>query len=664
MKRARRNNRVTANLYDILSFPSADDSVSPAVPFRDNIKTFLSCHARVTFLPSLFPSLLTWQILFRIGDLVLDGPGISPVVLALDIVEEDVTKSPRSVYCNQCRVAGWSGHPVCKKRYHFIIRASSSSPADGYQRSCSRCGNWWLHVSSESRCMWCDPADDIEEWVYSQFEDNTHLLHGVVHSNGFGHLILVNGREGGSTVLTGSDIMNFWDRLCVTLAVRKVSVMDVSRKYGMEYRLLNAITKGHSWYGGWGYEFGCGSYAITLDAYKKAAESLSSVPLAPLLFRGRGPQTRLQALISFYRSLSDSDLVTMKDLFSFLFSLIHESNGSLTFKTALNNFKPAANILCAWTRDDAERVQQAMIKVLAAASGKANWVTRHALKGVMCKTASPELLDYCLKHLGGKLAAGGMAVQARCNHPNSFDLEFRLEPLSSKHNGNGLDSNQPSKEHVIGDLKFLFDSLVHPETMVNYRPLVTREDVIDSATKLLDCKQFMKDYNRPSKQMADNPFAIQLWCHVEFSEHLKEDPAIPPELIVLPSNGTVADLKTEATKTFQEVYVMLNRFEACELLDYGSLEDSITIKFLVGQSGTVRIKGTCPSKHALRHFRMEKGQENWIVDCMCGAKDDDGERMLACDACGVWQHTRCAGIDNYNEIPEKFVCSTCHLMQQ
>jgi hypothetical protein len=65
-----------------------------------------------------------------------------------------------------------------------------------------------------------------------------------------------------------------------------------------------------------------------------------------------------------------------------------------------------------------------MIKVLAAASGKTNWVTRHALKGVMCKTASPELLDYCLKHLGGKLAASGTMVWARCN-PNSFDIEFR-----------------------------------------------------------------------------------------------------------------------------------------------------------------------------------------------------------------------------------------------
>ena len=60
-----------------------------------------------------------------------------------------------------------------------------------------------------------------------------------------------------------------------------------------------------------GVEFGCGSHASTLNAYKKATESLSSMPLAPLLFCWRGPKTRLQALISFYRSLSDLDLVTM-----------------------------------------------------------------------------------------------------------------------------------------------------------------------------------------------------------------------------------------------------------------------------------------------------------------------------------------------------------------
>lgn len=62
--------------------------------------------------------------------------------------------------------------------------------------------------------------EDLEDWVYSQFEDNTHLLHGVIHSNGYGHLLTLNGKEGGSKFLSGSDIMNFWDKLCRMLSVR------------------------------------------------------------------------------------------------------------------------------------------------------------------------------------------------------------------------------------------------------------------------------------------------------------------------------------------------------------------------------------------------------------------------------------------------------------
>lgn len=201
--------------------------------------------------------------------------------------------------------------------------------------------------------------------------------------------------------------------------------MDVSRKYGMEYRLLHAITKGHSWYGNWGYEFGSGSYALTLDAYKKAVDKLSSVPLTPLLYHGRRPRTHLQALVTFYRSLSASELPTLKDLFTFLLNLIHGSNRAIPSKVAPKALESStSNILCAWTRDDVEHVQQTMIKLLIAASSKANWVTRYALKGAMCKTACPELLDYCLKHLGGKLAANGMVVRARWD-PNSCDIEFR-----------------------------------------------------------------------------------------------------------------------------------------------------------------------------------------------------------------------------------------------
>lgn len=34
-------------------------------------------------------------------------------------------------------------------------------------------------------------------------DSHTHLLHGVVHLNGYGHLLRINGMEGGSLHLTG-----------------------------------------------------------------------------------------------------------------------------------------------------------------------------------------------------------------------------------------------------------------------------------------------------------------------------------------------------------------------------------------------------------------------------------------------------------------------------
>ena len=81
------------------------------------------------------------------------------------------------------------------------------------------------------RCKSCShvtTTDDVEDWVYHQLEDTTHLLHGVIHSNGYGHLLRVNGRERGSRVLSGCHIMDFWDRLCKTLAVRSEILVLVS----------------------------------------------------------------------------------------------------------------------------------------------------------------------------------------------------------------------------------------------------------------------------------------------------------------------------------------------------------------------------------------------------------------------------------------------------
>lgn len=49
-----------------------------------------------------------------------------------------------------------------------------------------------------------------------------HLLHGVVHLNGYGHLVSIHGFEGGSDCVSGRQIMDLWDRICSALHVRCV----------------------------------------------------------------------------------------------------------------------------------------------------------------------------------------------------------------------------------------------------------------------------------------------------------------------------------------------------------------------------------------------------------------------------------------------------------
>ena len=44
---------------------------------------------------------------------------------------------------------------------------------------------------------------------------------------------------------------------------------------------------------------------------------------------------------------------------------------------------------------------------------------------------------------------------------------------------------------------------------------------------------------------------------------------------------------------------------------------------------------------------------------MCGVRDDDGERMVACDACGLWGHTRCGGVPDEEDPPPGYVCPAC-----
>ncbi|BBN67665.1 RING/FYVE/PHD zinc finger superfamily protein [Prunus dulcis] len=660
----RMKRRITADLNDFFTFPSESASanhVGPSGPALGILSLSTRCFLRLLPLPSSDDVAGPLQGRDLHDPHASSSSSTDAAVVCLDIVEEDVARS-RSVYCDHCRVVGWSGHPVCWKRYHFIIKADGNS-IGGYHKPCMCCGDV-VHIY-ESKCKSCNldaSTNDVEDWVYNQLENTTHLLHGVVHSNGFGHLLRVNGRK----VAQGF----FLDAISWTFGIgsvkhfEMVSVMDVSKKYGLEYRLLHSIIKGHPWYGDWGYEFAAGSFALTRDSYKLAIETLSSLPLSIFLSQGRKLGSRIHDIILRYKSLSERELENMRDLFGVLISLVHDAHKcSSRVDDAVSKKRRASTseVLCTWN-SDIECVEEAMLKVLRAVSGS-NWVSGRNLKGAVYKVAPPELLDYCLRELGGKMVADGMVVCSRYN-PDTEAFEYRLEAgsASSKEStactGSSI-SSRLSEETILLDMRCLYEAMLQPQTMMKNVPQVTRDLTISSAEKLLYCKQFVKDY-KPEKMSTNDPSVTCVLCRVEFTDESEEYASInpPPELIVL-SNATVSDLKIAASKAFQDVYLILKRFKAEELLDYGGVDESTQIKHLLGSTESVRVRGRCNAKSVWSKYMMERGIERWTVDCSCGAKDDDGERMFTCDVCGVWRHTKCSGIPDSDSVPAKFVCDRC-----
>jgi len=195
--------------------------------------------------------------------------------------------------------------------------------------------------------------------------------------------------------------------------------------------------------------------------------------------------------------------------------------------------------------------------------------------------------------------------------------------------------------------------------MVNYVEAGTRTLAMSSVQKLFDCKQFVKDYSPELLPLSDL-HKLRISCQVEIVDESEDPEAIAPtELIVLPMNATVAELKSQAAIAFQDVYLMFRRFQVDEVVGYSGVEDSTQVKLLLGSKDVVCVRGRCVGKNGLSKFRMERGLERWTVDCSCGAKDDDGERMLACDICGVWRHTRCSDIHDSDPVPARFVCLKC-----
>ncbi|KAK9867052.1 hypothetical protein WJX84_008430 [Apatococcus fuscideae] len=246
--------------------PSAGGPPPANVPlcsdaFRLNVRKFLKVFARkVDVLPTRVFN--CW---------VLDAPG--PRGLQRVYVYEEKATEATFITCDQCRIIGWQHHPVSSRRYHFVVPAISGATSPKgpmslpYMIEAKIRGQ---HVEAPASFRALDAPDVPYTAPASITDSSCHLLHGVLHANGFGHLVRVNGLEGGSDALTGRQLMDLWDRLCCILRARTVSVEDVSNKGGMELRVLHTAAHQQTWYGQWGYKFGRAGFNLSATAYHRS----------------------------------------------------------------------------------------------------------------------------------------------------------------------------------------------------------------------------------------------------------------------------------------------------------------------------------------------------------------------------------------------------------
>ena len=121
--------------------------------------------------------------------------------------------------------------------------------------------------------------------------------------------------------------------------------------------------------------------------------------------------------------------------------------------------------------------------------------------------------------------------------------------------------------------------------------------------------------------------------------------------------ASVQDLRAEASSTLSALYPPLSSFHACRVWAGGTDEaadDATAVRELLGSDGGCLVE--------LDGLGVDMAEP--IVDtvrCSCRATDDDGERMMSCEECGTWAHTRCVGLADDQDVEslDGFRCQEC-----
>lgn len=446
----------------------------------------------------------------------------------------------------------------------------------------------------------------------------------------------------------------------------------MARKKTMELRLLLGVAHGVTWFGRWAYRFATGSYGIDYHLYDRAVHLLAHLNL-DYLVSSNPSNHNLCRIVHSYRRLRRSyrettDLYTVRDLLQFLFDIKRNPVAPASKPINPKQLQPqppptsppaearkkaarkryrdfalvAAELASRWPVRRLCTVAGVVVDALRESGGK---LTRQEVRdAARLEIGDTGLIDFVLKSLGNCVVAGSLI--RRSPNPSTRVLEFSIvenpDRASSDEAELSVDLTQPGAWQVDQDIVSVYKALI--ET----RPEETRT--------VLDCKHWVKTW-----ELRDNEDDL-LRFHVAWEPEDGEKWATtrephPTEVVVVAAHAGVGELKAEAERALRDTYCVLGWFRVTGIEGIKG-EDWDPVMLGGAESGaTLAVRGVGADLGLA--LRYEGGANAWAVGCACGARDDDGERMVACDVCDVWHHTRCVGIRDGDPVPPLFLCALC-----
>lgn len=240
---------------------------------------------------------------------------------------------------------------------------------------------------------------------------------------------------------------------------------DVSKKRLMDLRLLHGVAYGHPWFGRWGYRFCKGGFGVTEHKYEKAVEILSSLELDRITndFSTASLCKDFKHINRYYRDLSETKLITIRDLLRFMLTLKSrvpfQSKSAIASTNSSSSSKPLAKI----TQQNKSLAKDKAVKwrkfSSVAASLDSRWpvrrleyvanvvvdalkekrATNKAVNAGMTRQEARDaarlhigdtgLIDYVLKSMNN-VVVGGLVVR-RAMNPSTRVLEYTIQEFGN-----------------------------------------------------------------------------------------------------------------------------------------------------------------------------------------------------------------------------------------